>query len=611
MFRPPSVSLSSILKPKFDIDGQKYSILNQIGEGGFAFVYRVKKVSNSILKSSSKSEEHFAVKKMICQAEEQIEEANKEISILKLLNHPNVLPLLGSAQSVNKKGQTEIVLLLPLYGGTVQSIIDKALERNGGYPLCPFQESTDIIEISRGVVDGLIALHTAGYRHGDLKPANVLLSQTSGDRIRAVLTDFGSVSTIPVTVTNRHVALDIQDQAASFTTASIRSPELFDCPSHDDIIIDGRTDVWSFGCTLYAMMFNKTPFEDPIQGLSTLSAMSGNYTVPSGHPWPADYIHLIERCLTVSLAAYHMDPHEAYMKRRDNMKESTTTATSDETEGDRDNHNDDGNGNMNDNGDANGASSVGAGGRIHMSDVRLFLKRLSPPPSALTFTEVPREEVESLSSRNSTARSGKSLSASSKATSSASNSEKASTSEATTTTSGEAAVEQTTVFDANFDVNFADFSAPAWQNPGGAADGPGGVNRVEDIDGDKPMGAQEILRLSGLIGVDAEKAAEFESEEEDTWSDKGGGGDADNGSDREDSEFGDFESAKEEERRKSMNQEAIKAAAAAAFDGDDSGESNDDDRGSMFREVEGGRDDKNRDSVNSVASDEFGDFEQG
>ena len=49
-FKSP-VNLSNILKQKFAFpDGTKYAVLNQIGEGGFAFVYRVKKAT--VLKSA-------------------------------------------------------------------------------------------------------------------------------------------------------------------------------------------------------------------------------------------------------------------------------------------------------------------------------------------------------------------------------------------------------------------------------------------------------------------------------------------------------------------------------------------------------------------------------
>lgn len=44
----------------------------------------------------------------------------------------------------------------------------------------------------------------------------------------------------------------IQEWASEHVSASFRAPELWDCPSQYDI--DERTDVWSLGCTLFAIM---------------------------------------------------------------------------------------------------------------------------------------------------------------------------------------------------------------------------------------------------------------------------------------------------------------------------------------------------------------------
>ncbi|KAM3275090.1 hypothetical protein ACQJBY_043827 [Aegilops geniculata] len=50
-----------------------------------------------------------------------------------------------------------------------------------------------------------------------------------------------------------------QEWAAEHCSAPFRAPELWDCPSHADI--DERTDIWSLGCTLYAIMYGVSPFE--------------------------------------------------------------------------------------------------------------------------------------------------------------------------------------------------------------------------------------------------------------------------------------------------------------------------------------------------------------
>jgi len=212
---------------------------------------------------------------------------------------------------VNKKRQTEISLLLPLYaGGSVEGLI-----ANGkGFPHCPFATGHAVMNVIRGTIAGLRALHAAGYRHNDMKPANILLQQQewrendtssgSGSSIgqerttwHAVLTDFGSTCPLVVEVNCRAQALDVQDFHASHSTASIRAPEVFDPPSNG-LVVDGRADVWGLGATLFAILFSRTPFESPREGFSSLAAMSGSYVVPPGHPWGQPFEALLAMCLT-------------------------------------------------------------------------------------------------------------------------------------------------------------------------------------------------------------------------------------------------------------------------------------------------------------------------
>lgn len=278
--------LSTLLKPAIIVSGKKYKIVSQIGEGAFGYVYQVKSTH------SEDRNETYALKKMICQTTEQLDEAKREIDVMLKVQHSNVLPLISFSYLKNKKGQDEVYLLMPLYHASVQSIIDDGF----GYPHCSFADGLDVVKILRHCAEGLQALHKAGYRHGDFKPANILISES----YHAVLTDFGSILPLERIVTNRGEALEVQDHASSHSTASYRAPELFDTPTQ--CFIDGKADIWAFGCTMYNLFYSRTPFESAAEGLSTLSVIAGQYHIPEDNIWPSDYLELIQSCLTVDPA---------------------------------------------------------------------------------------------------------------------------------------------------------------------------------------------------------------------------------------------------------------------------------------------------------------------
>lgn len=282
-----TMNFLSSKKESISINGQTYRCNRQkpIGEGAFAFVYKAKYT----LKSTKFV---FALKIMICMEAEQLEEAKKEINELKRLNHDNILRLEGHLMRKNKKNQDEVLLLMPFYRkGTIEGAIFGAETR---YPRCPFTSLRTVRRIFCNLVDAVDYMHSMGVRHNDIKTGNLLLR----DDMSVVLSDFGSVSALETVISSRKEALLIMEDAASHTTASIRAPELFDCPSN--IRIDGKADVWSIGCTLYAILYSKTPFESEKDGLSSLAVLSGTFVFPpaeTGTNVPHEFCEIISDCL--------------------------------------------------------------------------------------------------------------------------------------------------------------------------------------------------------------------------------------------------------------------------------------------------------------------------
>ncbi len=96
-----------------------------------------------------------------------------------------------------------------------------------------------------------------------------------------ILMDLGSLAPSPLPITSRALALQTQDLAAEHSTLPYRAPELFDTQVGSSI--DTKVDIWSFGCTLYACLVGKSPFEmrsEETGGSLSICVCSGDWRFP-------------------------------------------------------------------------------------------------------------------------------------------------------------------------------------------------------------------------------------------------------------------------------------------------------------------------------------------
>ncbi|PCH42502.1 Pkinase-domain-containing protein [Wolfiporia cocos MD-104 SS10] len=134
------------------------------------------------------------------------------------------------------------------------------------------------------------------YAHRDLKPGNIMIADDGSP----ILMDFGSTTKARIKIENRSQALLQQDIAAEQSTMAYRAPELFDVKT--GITLDEKVDIWSLGCTLFALAYSHSPFENTQTteqgGSIAMAVMNAQYKHP-GSAYSQGLKNLIDGMLKV------------------------------------------------------------------------------------------------------------------------------------------------------------------------------------------------------------------------------------------------------------------------------------------------------------------------
>src|SRR5262245_28756419 len=202
----------------------KYRLVRRLGEGGMGIVYAAEDPILSRMVA-------LKVLSAAAQTPGALQRFALEARAAARLNHPNVV----AVHDVGRHGDVSYLVMELVDGPSAQTV----LQQHGAFP---WQIATRIIA---GVCRGLAAAHAADLIHRDVKPANVLLGGDGSVK----LTDFGVVKAprlLPAHATH----------SAVLGTPHYMSPE--QCTSET---IDARADLYALGCTYYALLTGRPPYE--------------------------------------------------------------------------------------------------------------------------------------------------------------------------------------------------------------------------------------------------------------------------------------------------------------------------------------------------------------
>ena len=200
----------------------RYEILEKIGSGGMSVVYKAQCHTLNRLVAIKVLKEEFAFDRAF------IDKFRMEAQAAARLSHPNIV----SVYDVVEEGALHYIVMELIEGVTLKSYIEKK----------GCLENKEAIDIAIQVASGIAAAHSHHIVHRDIKPQNIIISRDG----KVKVADFGIAKAVSAQTMN----------ATAVGSVHYISPE-----QARGGYCDERSDIYSFGITLYEMVAGKVPFE--------------------------------------------------------------------------------------------------------------------------------------------------------------------------------------------------------------------------------------------------------------------------------------------------------------------------------------------------------------
>lgn len=204
--------------------GNRYELLEKVGEGGMATVYKAKChylnrfVAIKILKDQ------------FCSDKEFVEKFKREATSVASLSDNNIVNI----YDVGSENNIHYIVMEYVDGKTLKELI---VEKGKIEP-------KETVRISKQIASALVCAHRNNIIHRDIKPHNILVTKEGIIKV----TDFGiAKASNSATITNSSKVMG---------SAHYFSPE-----QAKGGFVDSRTDIYSLGIVMYEMLVGKVPFD--------------------------------------------------------------------------------------------------------------------------------------------------------------------------------------------------------------------------------------------------------------------------------------------------------------------------------------------------------------
>lgn len=221
--------------------GNRYEIMEKIGEGGMAEVYRGqdallnRAVAIKVLRPQYANDQEF------------VERFRREAQAAASLSHPNIVSIFD----VGQDGGIYYIVMEYIRGENLKEIIRKDA------PLAPLK----VAEIGIQICDALSCAHQNGVIHRDVKPHNILITKDG----RVKVTDFG-------------IARAANSTSLTETGIIIGSVHYFSPEQAKGAPVGLASDLYSLGIILYELLTGRVPFSGESPIATALQHINGTAT---------------------------------------------------------------------------------------------------------------------------------------------------------------------------------------------------------------------------------------------------------------------------------------------------------------------------------------------